>query len=127
MDGKTLVIPNEIYQRAEYIARKSGRDATDLISELLGTVLPSLQAQLDDRPVKSLSNDEVIALAMSKMDPTLNERMNDLMWFQDERELSSMEAVELESLLEISRTGQDRKAEALVESMERGLKLPKLP
>jgi hypothetical protein len=126
MDSKTLMIPNDVYQRVESVARRAGWDTADFIAKRLRDTFPPLQTELDTRPVSTLTDSEVIALALSKMPVTLNNRMSDLIADQKERTLDPFEVSELESLMDFYHAGQLRKAEAMVEAKARGLELPGL-
>jgi hypothetical protein len=126
MDGKTLVIPDDVYQRVDSIARRAGWDTADFIAKRLRDTFPPLQTELDTRPVATLTDSEVVALALSKMPTALNNRMSDLIADQKERSLDRFEVSELESLMDFYHAGQLRKAEAMVEAKERGLDLPGL-
>jgi len=126
MGGKTLVIPDDVYQRAEHIARRAGRAASEVIAHQLRQSLPPLETELDSRPIASLPDAEVVDLALGFMPTVLSSRMNELIAAQKERTLDSIEEAELESLMDVYHAGQLRKAEAMVEAKERGLNLPGL-
>ena len=72
-------------------------------------------------PILELSNDEVLALANSKMDDVQNQRLGDLQAKGKATGLTEAERYELLALLQIYQLGQLRKSEALAEAVLRGL------
>lgn len=72
-------------------------------------------------PVLELSDDEVLALANSKMDEVQNQRLGDLQAKGKATGLTEAERYELLALLQIYQLGQLRKSEALAEAVLRGL------
>jgi hypothetical protein len=58
------------------------------------------------------------------MDPTQDQRLSQLLQTQQERAMTTAEQSELEMLMEIYQAGLLRKAQALNESVKRGLRQP---
>ncbi len=86
---------------------------------------PSKDAQNGyEAPVKMLSDAEVLALSYSYMALSQQEELSDLLADQREGVIDSAGRNRLAELLEISNQGLLRKAEALVEAVQRGLRAP---
>jgi hypothetical protein len=125
--GRTVALdlPDELAARAEYLARLSQRELSDVLADRLTFLLPPLDTSsehLGYRSVPGMSDDEVLALAESQMDPVQNARLRQLQGKRDSESLSPAEQLELLSLWQIYEVGTLRKAEALAESVRRGLR-----
>jgi hypothetical protein len=130
--GRTIVLdlPDELAARAEYLARLSQRHVDDVLADRLSFLLPPLDIpseQLEYSPVSDLSDDQVVALARSQMDPVQNSRLRQLQRKRESESLSPAEQAELLSLWQIYEVGSLRKAQALAESVRRGLQPPLHP
>lgn len=116
----SVTFSQETYQRLQQLAENTGQDIETVLANLpvlTTTVLP----EFDTTPVATLSDDEVLKLAESKMNRGQNMRMSSLIQTQKERKLNADEQAELELLLGIYDAGNMRKAEAMVEANRRGL------
>lgn len=118
-----VTLPDNVYQRAQRLAELSGLDIEDMIAEHLG-LLPPLSTEMDTRPVESLSNDDVLALADSMMEEAQSTRMSVLLQKQQAGGVNDVERAELKMLMDIYKVGQVRKAQAMVEAVRRGLRDP---
>lgn len=116
-------LPDHVYQRARRLSELSGLDVEDIIAERLDLLLPPLRSEMDTRPVETLTNEEVIAVAEGMMDETLSSRVSVLLQKNQADTLTEAERGELKMLFDIYEVGQLRKAKAAVEAVERGLKL----
>jgi hypothetical protein len=130
--GRTIVLdlPDELAARAEYLARLSQRRVDDVLADRLSFLLPPLDIpseQLEYSPVSDLSDDQVVVLARSQMDPVQNSRLRQLLKKRESESLSPAEQAELLSLWQIYEVGSLRKAQALAESVRRGLQPPLHP
>jgi hypothetical protein len=123
----TLNLPENIYRRAERLAQLTGQDVKDVIANRLDVSLPPLGSELDHRPIETLSDSDVLALSESMMDENLNARMSLLIEKQQASEINDAERAELKMLMDVFEVGQFRKAQALVESVKRGLREPLTP
>jgi hypothetical protein len=74
--------------------------------------------------LSSLSNGQVIALTELQMETSQDQRLSQLLQTQQERAMTATEQSELEMLMEIYQAGLLRKAQALNESVKRGLRQP---
>ncbi|MFN2283281.1 MAG: hypothetical protein ACK2UQ_02600 [Anaerolineae bacterium] len=123
-------MPDELVERAEYLARLSQRRVDDVLADRLAFLLPPLDVpsdELDYSSVSDLSDDQVLALAQSQMDLVQNARLRQLQEKRDRESLSPAEQAELLSLWQIYEVGSLRKAEALAEAVRRGLLPPLHP
>lgn len=118
----TVTLPENVYQRAQRLSELSGLDVEEIIAQRLDLLLPPLRSEMDTRPVESLSDEEVIAVAKSMMDETLSSRMSTLLQKNGAGTLTDAERGELAMLFDIFEVGQLRKAEAAVEAVNRGLR-----
>lgn len=75
-------------------------------------------------PVSTLTNDEVLALADAKMDPSQNDRLGELQARGKVNGLTEAEEMELKALLHLYQVGQIRKSKSLAEAVRRGLRAP---
>ncbi|MEE3718625.1 hypothetical protein V2H45_17935 [Tumidithrix elongata RA019] len=107
---------------------------TDLFIPVLNTqtsLSQNIQAELEPNlnlaHLSTLSNQQVIALTELQMEPSQDQRLSQLLQTQQERILTTAEQSELEILMEIYQAGLLRKAQALNESVKRGLRQPLSP
>lgn len=114
---------DRVFRRIQWMAENSGQDVGELVDMTLDGLLPPLPSELDNRPVESLTDSEVLLVADSMMDETLNSRMSALVQKQKKGlTLNTAEDTELQMLWEIYEVGQLRKAQAMVEAVKRGLR-----
>ncbi len=90
------------------------------------THIESLQHKpnLNIPAISILSDNQVIALTELQMEPSQDQRLSQLLQIQQERAITTTEQSELEMLMEIYQAGLMRKAQALNESVKRGLRQP---
>ncbi len=74
--------------------------------------------------LSTLSDRQIIALTELQMEASQDQRLSQLLQIQQERTLTTAEQSELEMLMEIYQAGLLRKAQALNESVKRGLRQP---
>jgi hypothetical protein len=74
--------------------------------------------------LSTLNDREVISLTELQMEPTQDQRLSQLLQTQQKRVMTTAEQSELEMLMEIYQAGLLRKAQALNESVKRGLRQP---
>ncbi|MCY7407511.1 MAG: hypothetical protein LH631_09075 [Alkalinema sp. CAN_BIN05] len=121
----TIHLPDDLYQRAERFARLSNRDLASVITDTVQSLLPPMGNYIDTlQPIETLSNQEILILANSKMTPDEDSRMSFLLAHQRENELIEGEAQELQALMQIYQEGWLRQTTALIQAIERGLMEP---
>jgi hypothetical protein len=121
----TIHLPDDLYQRAERFARLSNRDLESIITDTVQSLLPPMGNHIDAlQPIEVLSDQEILALANSKMGSDQDSRMSFLLAAQRENELIEGEAQELQALMQTYQEGWLRQTTALVQAIERGLMEP---
>lgn len=121
----TIHLPDDLYQRAERFARLSNRDLESIITDTVQSLLPPMGNHIDAlQPIEVLSDQEILALANSKMGSDPDSRMSFLLAAQRENELIEGEAQELQALMQTYQEGWLRQTTALVQAIERGLMEP---
>ena len=109
----TIHLPDDLYQRAERFARLSNRDLASVITDTVQSLLPPMGNHIDTlQPIETLSDQEVLILANSKMAPDQDSRMSLLLAHQRENELIEGEAQELQALMQIYQEGWLRQTTA---------------
>ena len=117
----TLTLPEHVARYLLQLGRDTKRTAETALVDTLEMMLPTLPDTTSYPPIISLTDDDVVALAHSKMDETQNTRLHTLQLRGKTGKLADYERDELLALLHIYQKGQLRKAEALAEAVKRGL------
>jgi hypothetical protein len=121
----TLSLPDDLYQRASHFADLLGKDVQEVLTDTLTLSLAPIATQSEVMPaVATLSDQEVLALSESRLHPQEDERLSTLLERQREGLLTPDEQSELLGLMQIYQEGMLRKAQALKESVQRGLREP---
>jgi hypothetical protein len=124
----TVTLPDDIYQRAAYLARLTGREVADVLAETIDLSLQPLRLPLaNEPPLAQRSDAEVLALADAQMDPSQDRRLSDLLARQQAGALAADDRVALLGLLQVYQNGLLRKAQALRQAVQRGLRPPLEP
>ncbi len=80
-----------------------------------------------ERPVSSLSDEDVLALSKAQMRPAQGRRLSALLGKQREGELAESARSELLALMQVYNQLWIRQSEALAEAVRRGLRRPLEP
>jgi hypothetical protein len=121
-------LPDEVYRRAESLARLSRRNVSEVLADAITLSLPSLDGPgPEDGPMAGLSDREVAELTGLQLPPSQDKRLSALLDRQQVRGLSEGERIELRTLMQRYQEGLLRKAEALSEAVRRGLRAPLEP
>ena len=125
----TLNLPEEVYNRANYLAQLISRDLTDVLIDAISLSLSptsSLNESESNRTesIESLSDSEVIALSELQMESEQDIRLSQLLQKQQADTLEETERPELWTLMQIYQTLLVKKAVALREAVSRGLREP---
>ena len=125
----TLNLPEEVYNRANYLAQLISRDLTDVLVDAISLSL-SPTSPLNEsesnriESIESLSDSEVIALSELQMESEQDIRLSQLLQKQQADTLEETERPELWTLMQIYQTLLVKKAAALREAVSRGLREP---
>jgi hypothetical protein len=123
----TLRLPERLVEHARRFGQATQREVDEVLADTLEMMWAATDVMPDwEPPVSTLSDNEVLALADSKMDVAQNERLGQLQAQGKVRGLSETERAELLELLHLYQTGQLRKSEALAEAVRRGLRQPSI-
>ncbi len=122
----TLSLPDNIIEHAKRFGGITHQNIEAVLTDALEMIWPTLGGlpEVDYPPISSLSDDEVIALADSKMNPFQNNRLGTLQEKGKDARLSIAERYELMALMQIYQVGQLRKSEAMAEAVRRELREP---
>ena len=125
----TLNLPEDVYNRALLLAQLIGRDLTDVLVEAISLSLSStspINESDRDRAeqLKSLSDREIMAMSELQMESEQDLRLSQLLSKQQADTLSEAERPELWRVVQIYQTLLVKKAVALREAVERGLREP---
>ncbi len=117
----TLMLPEALVEQAKRFGQATQRDVGQVLADALEMMWSTIDTLSDlGPPVSMLSDDEVLTLANSKMDPAQNERLGELQARGKTGQLTEAERAELLALLHIYQIGQLRKSEGLAEAVRRG-------
>jgi predicted DNA-binding protein len=128
-DPITITLPTEILQRAEQLARCTGRSVDQLLAETIelslrplgvSSLLKEGMAEWSDQQVLSAADDAGLAVEDDR-------RLSELLSHQQAGTLPLAERPELTALMEVYQTQLLRKAQALREAVRRGLRPPLQP
>jgi len=121
----TLALPEELYEYARRWATITQRDLSEMLTDALTIVLtPVYTTPRLEKPVSSLSDEDVLALSKAQMRPAQGRRLSKLLKKQRESELTESERPELLSLMQVYNQLWIRQSEALAEALRRGLRRP---
>jgi predicted transcriptional regulator len=115
----TLNLSDEVYHQAELLAQQCHRSVSEILVETLENfLLPTA------KPVSALSDREVIALTQLRLQPVQEQRLSELLENQQCGTITDFEREELQALIHIYEDRLLRQAQALNESVRRGLLEP---
>jgi predicted transcriptional regulator len=115
----TLNLSDEVYRQAELLAQQCHRSVSEILVETLENfLLPTA------KPVSALSDSEVIALTQLRLQPVQEQRLSELLEHQQCGTINQFEREELQALIHIYEDRLLRQAQALNESVRRGLLEP---
>lgn len=118
----TITLPDKVYEGAERLSRLIGRQVADVMAGIVeSSVVSENTTVVFPVSIVSLTDSEVLALANLQMEAHQDQRLSDLLDQQQARNLSKIEAEELQSLLHLYQEGLMRKAQAQHEAVQRGL------
>ncbi len=120
-----LQMPDEVYHRADRLAHLVGRSVDDILGMAIELALSPLTPPSElPLAVEHLSDEEVVALTERRMNHAQDQRLSELLHRQQAGMLSADERLELATLLQIYQEGLVRQAQAMRETVRRGLREP---
>jgi len=124
----TLTLSDELYEHARRWATITQRDLSETLTDALTIVLtPVYTTPRLERPVSSLSNEDVLALSKAQMRSAQGRRLSKLLEKQREGTLTESERPELLALMHVYERLWVRQSGALAEAVRRGLRKPLEP
>jgi predicted DNA-binding protein len=124
----TLTLPDEVYRRAERLAQLSSREVADVLADTIELSLSPVGLKSEAvEPVSGLSDEEVMALAELQLASDQDQRLSSLLDKQQAGTLIEAERSELLALMQVYQESLLRKAQALREAVQRGLREPLEP
>jgi predicted DNA-binding protein len=115
MHQVSIKLSDSVYQRAAETAARTGKSIEFVVTEWLNRYP-------NEVPVELLTDEQVLALADMMMPDKQQEELSDLLRRNREGELDEAGKQRLDDLMEIYGHAQIRKAEAMAESVKRGLR-----
>jgi hypothetical protein len=112
----TLELPDEIYQRAQHVAKTTRRSLEEVVCEW---IRPPVQITLPE--LERLSDDELLQTARATLPPEHAYRLQELLAVQQQRSLSADEQREAITLVEQEDFITLHKAKALFLLKQRGI------
>ncbi|HAZ44354.1 MAG TPA: hypothetical protein DCZ55_07670, partial [Cyanobacteria bacterium UBA11371] len=113
------------YHRVERLAQLTSRNIADVVTDAIQLSIPAVSLQNElIQSVSALSDEQVMALTQLQMEPEQDQRLSDLLDRQQEGIITETEQIELSNLMQIYQEGLLRKATALKEAVQRGLREP---
>jgi hypothetical protein len=123
-----VTLQDDVYRRVERLAQLTSREVADLLADTITLALQPLAVSAESVPaVTALSDEDVLGLTELQMAPKQDRRLSVLLQKQQERALSVAEQTELLLLMQVYQEGVLRKAQALREAVQRGLRPPLEP
>lgn len=123
-----ITLQDEVYRRAKRLAEISDRKIEDLLAQAIELSFWPVGAPNEDRKsVSNLSDDEVLELSELQMDAKQDRRFSSLLDRQQAGTLSTSEESELLAFMQNYQENLLRKAQALREAVQRGLREPLTP
>lgn len=113
----TLNLPEGVVSVAQEVAEQTHRPMEDVLVAWLEQVTT-------ERPVETLPDAQVLALADLQMEPELQEELTELLYENETGSISDAHHSRLNEILKIYRKGMVRKSRALAIAVERGLRTP---
>src|SRR2546428_5254730 len=122
----TVSLPERVYNQAAWLAQLTCRDVPEVLAEVIESGLSPLGSSPSAalKPVKELSDGEVLEVAELQMAESQGELLGKLLERRQAGELSEYEENELSSLMQVYYESLVRKAHGIAEAVRRGLMEP---
>ena len=124
----TLQLPDQLYEQAKQWAAITQQDLNTALTDALSVILTPIHVDPElDKPIASLSDQELLKQVEIEMAPEQGQRLNRLMEQQRDGTISEDEHRELYSLFHLYQRLWLRQSEALAEAVSRDLRAPMHP
>lgn len=124
----TLTLPDEVFSRAQRLARLLHREVADVLRDMVTLAMPSMALDREmPPPPHALGDAEVLALSELELPPEQDRRLGDLLQRQQAGALDEAERRDLAALMQSYQEGLLLRAQALEEAVRRGLRKPPAP
>ncbi len=111
----TIKVSDQVVRFANSIASRNHQPVAEVLSKLLETTV-------EDAPVESLSNEEVLKLSKMMLEESQDKQLSELLTRQRENQLDEEGRTQLSHLMQLYEKGLLRKSQALHEAVQRGLR-----
>ena len=123
----TLTLPDQLWERAEVVARRTGRQVADVLTETIELTLDPLAGSIGSSAFENASDEEVQIALNPELDAADDQRLSELLDRQQAGIFTPGEDAELQTLMQVYQQGLLQKAQALREAVRRGLREPPRP
>ncbi|MEZ4711931.1 MAG: hypothetical protein R3A44_32395 [Caldilineaceae bacterium] len=113
----TLDLPDLLAQDADLVAKTTKRRLEDVLLEWLSHGAISA-------PIEALSNEQLLTVSELQLPEHLQSELSNLLNLNREEQLNSDQRTRLDELMQLYRRGLVRKAQAIKEAVNRGLRPP---
>lgn len=119
----TLQLSDRLYRSATRLAAGVKRPVRTVLTDVLSSALDAWDVK--EEALETWSDERVLSQCDAQMSFRQSERLSELLDLQQSGRLTADEKPELWALMRVYELGQLRKAEALAETVRRGLRTPR--
>jgi len=124
MTRLTVELPDDLAESITLMAANRGFGTPQMAVELMRASVSLREAKRERQALKSLSDEDVLALADLRLTPQQNARLHALLDLNGEGKIDAKQRRELDSLMEIYDDALLRKAMGWAEAVRRNLRQP---
>jgi hypothetical protein len=115
MVAVTVEVDEAAYERARVLAKYTGKSIEQILAD-------TMNRYGHEPSIEQLRDEEVLKIADSRLSQQQQEELDMLLTLGNARKLEPQQKAQLDKLMEVYRLGQVRKALAMKEAVERGLR-----
>lgn len=119
----TLQLSDRLYRSATRLAAGVKRPVRTVLTDVLSSALDAWDVK--EEALETWSDERILSQCDAQMSFRQSERLSELLDLQQSGRLTADEKPELWALMRVYELGQMRKAEALAETVRRGLRTPR--